>query len=254
MHRTDHAEQFAQEGFTVFERVLDQGLLELLREECTQCMQREDARLDQLGTDVHGITHRGRRYFIGACQRTQPLLRQLLFSRPMAEICRATLGDTAYFFHDQFVVKGSDVGMPFGWHQDSGYVVGNGGPADHKPYLTCWCPLDDATLDNGTIRLHPFSKLPESRERILPHRRQAGSNDLVGWEGEDPGIALEIAAGSVVAFSSLLVHATGANQTSTLRRVYLAQYSAEVILNPGTRQLRRDAIPLLQQGAHVTVP
>lgn len=254
MHTTDHAHQFATEGFTVFDRILDHDLLALLREECARCMQREDARLDELGTDVHGITHRGRRYFIGSCQRTQPRLRTLLFSQTMAHICRATLGDTAYFFYDQFVVKGPEVGMPFGWHQDSGYVVGNGGPADHKPYLTCWLPLDDTTIDNGTIRLHPFSKLPESRDAILTHRRQAGSNDLVGWQGEDPGISLDVAAGSVVAFSSLLVHATGANQTSKLRRVYLAQYSPEVILNPGTRQLRRDAVPILQQGAQVTVP
>jgi ectoine hydroxylase-related dioxygenase (phytanoyl-CoA dioxygenase family) len=75
----------------------------------------------------------------------------------------------------------------------------------------------------------------------------------VGWAGEGSGITLEVAAGSVVAFSSLIVHATGANRTSKLRRAYLAQYSPEVILNPGTRQLRRDAIPLLKNGEHVTL-
>jgi len=253
MKWSEQSQQFAREGFAIFDRVLVNGLLELLQEECDRCIEREDARLDQLGTDVHGITHRGRRYFIGECQRKHPRLRAMLFSQTMAEICRATLGETAYFFYDQFVVKGPERGMPFGWHQDSGYVVGNGGPVDHRPYLTCWCPLDDATVDNGTIRLQPFSRLPESSDRILPHHRQAGSNDLVGWQGEDRGITLEVAAGSVVAFSSLIVHATGANLTSTLRRVYLAQYSPEVILNPGTRQLRRDAIPLLRNGEHVTL-
>jgi hypothetical protein len=246
-------DQFAREGFAIFDRVLVDGLLELLQEECARCIEREDARLDKLGTSVQGISHRGRRYFVGECQRTQPRLREMLFSQTMADICRVTLGDTAYFFYDQFVVKGSEHGMPFSWHQDSGYVVGNGGPADHRPYLTCWCPLDDATADNGTIRLQPFSQMPESRNRILPHQRQSGSNDLVGWLGEEPGVTLEVAAGSVVAFSSLLLHATGANQTQKLRRVYLAQYSPEVILNPGTRQLRRDAIPLLKNGARVTV-
>ncbi len=244
-------EQFAKEGYAVFERVLEGPLLEMLRAQCTQMIAREDARLDALGTDVDGISHRGKRYFVGECQRALPDLRKMLFSQVMADICRTTLGDKAYFFYDQFVVKGPDKGMAFSWHQDSGYVVGNGGPADHKPYVTCWCTLDDTTILNGTVRLLPFSMMPESRERILPHARQPGTNDLVGWTGDDEGLVLEVPAGSVVAFSSLVLHATGGNTTPNMRRVYLAQYSPEVILNPGTRDLRRDAIPLLKRGQQV---
>ena len=253
MHVSPASRQFAEQGYTVFEHVLDGALLDLLRGECGRVMEREDARLDALGVDVDGITHRGRRYFAGECQRVQPRLREVLFSGVMADVCRATLGGTAYFFYDQYVVKGPDEGMAFSWHQDSGYVVGNGGPADHAPYLTCWCPLDDTTLENGTIRLLPFDTLPESQRRIFPHRRQPGSNDLVGWDGDDAGTLLDVAAGSVVAFSSLLLHATGANRSPHLRRVYLAQYTPEVILNPGTRQLRRDAIPFLDEGRQVTL-
>ena len=40
----------------------------------------------------------------------------------MADVCRATLGDTAYLFWEQYVVKGAEAGMKFSWHQDSGYV------------------------------------------------------------------------------------------------------------------------------------
>ncbi len=253
MRVLNHSEQFTDQGYTIFEQALDADLLGILRDECRRFMDREDARLDALGTDVDGITHRGRRYFAGECQRVQPRLRKMLFSESMADICRATLGETAYFFYDQYVVKGPEQGMPFAWHQDSGYVVGNGGPTDHQPYLTCWCPLDDTTIDNGTIRLLPFSDAPQSRQGVLPHHRQVGSNDFVGWDGTNEGVVLEVAAGSVVAFSSLLLHSSGANRTPNLRRVYLAQYSTEAILNPGTRQLRRDAIPLLKKGRQVTV-
>ena len=170
----------------------------------------------------------------------------------LAEICRATLGDDAYFFYDQYVVKGADKGMPFSWHQDSGYVVGNGGPVDHKPYLTCWCALDDTTVANGTVRIMPFSQAPETRDGIVPHLRQPGSNDLVGYTGDGEGVTLEVPAGSIVAFSSLALHATGSNSTPNMRRVYLAQYSPEPILNPGTRHLRRNAIAFLRGGTQVT--
>ncbi|MDG5497469.1 phytanoyl-CoA dioxygenase family protein [Niveispirillum sp. BGYR6] len=245
-------EQFRQEGYAVFERVLTGELLDILRSQCAEMVARADAHLDALGVDSDGITHRGNRYFAGECQRVQPALRRMLFAPVMADICRTTLGDEAYFFYDQYVVKGSGGGMAFAWHQDSGYVVGNGGPADHAPYLTCWCPLDDATVENGTIRLLPFSRVPASRDGIVPHVRQPGTNDLVGWAGDDQGVVIEAKAGSVVAFSSRLLHASGPNHSDQMRRVYLAQYSPEVILNPGTRQLRRDAIPLLRSGRQVT--
>jgi len=187
-------EQFDAEGYAVFPGILKGEMLELLRGQCDRFVAREDARMDALGVDSIGITHRGKRYFANECQREQPALRHMLFSETMADVCRATLGDDAYFFFDQFVVKGAEGGLPFGWHQDSGYVVGNGGPPDHAPYLTCWCPLDDATEANGTVRVLPFSKVPASREGIVPHIRQPGTNDLIGWTNNDGAVTVEVEA------------------------------------------------------------
>ena len=245
----DQARQFAEQGYALFPGVLAGAALDLLRAECDAFVAREDARMDALGVDTIGISHRGRRYFANECQRVAPRLRSVLFSPVMADICRATLGGDAYFFFDQYVVKGPEGGLPFAWHQDSGYVVGNGGPADHAPYLTCWCPLDDATEANGTVRLIPGSH----RGGILPHDRQSGTNDLVGAPAEAEGRIVEAKAGDVVAFSSLTLHATGANRSDRARRVYLAQYTPEAMLDPGTRHLRRNAIPLLRHGEQVTI-
>lgn len=244
----DQARQFREQGYAVFPGALAGEALALLRGECDAFVAREDARMDAAGVDTIGISHRGKRYFANECQREVPALRSVLFSEAMVDICRATLGDTAYFFFDQYVVKGPEGGLPFSWHQDSGYVVGNGGPPDHAPYLTCWCPLDDATEENGTVRLIPGSH----RNGILPHDRQPGTNDLVGAPAESEGMLVEAKAGDVVAFSSLTLHATGANRSDKARRVYLAQYTAEAMLNPGTRQLRRNAIPIVQSGKQVT--
>jgi ectoine hydroxylase-related dioxygenase (phytanoyl-CoA dioxygenase family) len=66
-------------------------------------------------------------------------------------------------------------------------------------------------------------------------------------------VTIEAPAGSIVVFSSLILHATGANRTKKLRRVYLAQYTAEAMLNAGTRELRNDAVPILQRGERATV-
>lgn len=248
MDYSDQSRQFAEQGYAVFPGALAGEALALLRAECDSFVAREDARMDAAGVDTLGISHRGKRYFANECQRVVPALRGVLFSQTMADICRATLGDTAYFFFDQYVVKGPEGGLPFSWHQDSGYVVGNGGPADHAPYLTCWCPLDDSNEENGTVRLIPGSH----RGGIVPHDRQPGTNDLVGAPAGSEGLIVEAKAGDVVAFSSLTLHATGANRSNRPRRVYLAQYTPEAMLNPGTRQLRRNAILLLQGGEQMT--
>jgi len=81
-----HQQQFAEQGYTVFTGALNGKLLDLLREECAAVIAREDARLDALGVDVDGISHRGRRYFAGECQRVQPRLRQALFSPALADV------------------------------------------------------------------------------------------------------------------------------------------------------------------------
>ena len=102
--------------------------------------------------------------------------------------------------------------------------------------------------ENGTVRLIPGSH----RNGIIPHVRQPGSNDLAGAPAGEQGVIVEAKAGDVVAFSSLTLHATGANRSAAPRRVYLAQYTPEAMLDPGTRHLRRNAIPVLRDGAHVT--
>lgn len=60
------------------------------------------------GIEQRGVTRKGNRYFIA--RRFKELsstpLRDFLFSRLMEEVCRATIGETAYLFHEQFVVKG----------------------------------------------------------------------------------------------------------------------------------------------------
>jgi hypothetical protein len=65
---------------------------------------------------------------------------------------------------------------------------------------------------------------------------------------------VEASPGTIVTFSSRVPHATGPNLTPRPRRVYVAQYTSEVMVNPGSRHLRNDAIPLLRNGEHATLP
>jgi ectoine hydroxylase-related dioxygenase (phytanoyl-CoA dioxygenase family) len=85
----------------------------------------------------------------------------------------------------------------------------------HRPYLTCWIALDDMTEANGTVYLLPYSRA--GTRGVMKHARDKKSNDLVG-----------------------------------MRRVYVAQYSAEPILSEDGSQLRVLAEPLLVHGKRVS--
>jgi ectoine hydroxylase-related dioxygenase (phytanoyl-CoA dioxygenase family) len=233
---------YREEGYMILENAMSAADLDLLRGQCQEAIDRMDQQMDKEGTDTLGINHRDKRYFVSNCFREQPKLRRFIFGDLMAQICHATLGDDAYLFWEQYVVKGRDVGMKFSWHQDSGYV----GYPEHKPYLTCWCALDDMSEANGTVHLLPFSR--SGIRSWVHHIREEGTNDKVGYFGSDPGITIEVPAGSVVAFTSFNFHSSGSNTTDRLRRVYLTQYSSEPIKSADGSKLWGNAEPLLLGG------
>jgi ectoine hydroxylase-related dioxygenase (phytanoyl-CoA dioxygenase family) len=234
--------QYREEGWCIAERVISPEHLELLQGQCQRFIDAKDAEMDAAGATTMGINHKGKRYFISNCFREEPRLRDFLFSGLMADICRQTIGDTAYLFWEQYVVKGAGGGTKFSWHQDSGYV----GYPDHKPYLTCWCALDDMTEENGTVRVLPFPRL--GIRTWVQHVKEEGSNDEVGYFGSDPGIPAIVPAGSIVLFSSVTFHASSANTSGRMRRAYLAQYSVEPLLTADGSKLWGNAEPLLRDG------
>ncbi|MCG3147193.1 MAG: hypothetical protein PCFJNLEI_00631 [Verrucomicrobiae bacterium] len=222
-----HRELYRTEGYMILPGVIPADMLAMLREECSYFLGYYDSQMDARGAQVEGINHRSKRYFISNRYRLSQRMWQFIFSPLMAEVAQAALGPDVYLFNEQWVIKGAEQGMKFAWHQDSGYV---GRQHPHKPYLTCWCTLDDVNEANGTVYLLPHSR-GGTNHTIFDHKQEAGSNDLVGYTGSDPGDPIIVPAGSIVAFTSYNFHRSGANTTPRMRRIYLPQYSGEPILN-----------------------
>lgn len=237
---------FACDGFVVLNEAIDAGSLAMLRQECERFVAQVDRELQARGSEVSGITHRGRRYFIAGRYRHSDRMPAFVFGGLMRAITTAFLGETVYLFNEQWVVKGAERGMKFAWHQDSGYVNFRDPGNSHAPYLTCWCALDDMTRANGTIAVMPHGRVAEAGT-VLPHRHEPGSNDLVGYESDDPGVLVEAPAGSVVVFSSTTLHRSGANSTARPRRAYLTQYSAEQV-RATNGKLWGQAVPFVANG------
>lgn len=242
-------EQYRREGWFILEQVIPAAVLEGLREECGRLVAAQDAKMEARGVQTEGISHYRKRYFISNGWRDSVAITDFLFSDLMAEVGRATLGEDVFLFHEQYVVKAAERGTKFAWHQDSGYIGHY-----HRPYLSCWCALDDMTIENGTVYVLPYERAGMQPNDLFDHRIEDNSNDKVGYHGDDPGEPALVPAGSIVVFSSRTLHRSGTNTTDRIRRVYLAQYSAEPIMNKDGDGYWNQALPLLLKGHRQPAP
>ncbi len=239
-----HREQYREEGYFILERVIPDEHLQILRDSCDLLIELMHAEMDRLGTDHIHISHRGKRYHIAKKYNETPRLAEYVFSDLMADVCRATIGETAYLFYDQYVVKAAEQGIQFSWHQDSGYLG-----FSHRPYVTVWAAVDDMTEANGTASLLPFSTV--GIRTLVEHIRDEKTGDKIGYFGSAPGIPAIVPAGSLVVFSSLTFHRSGANTTDRMRRAYITQYSPEPIYKPGSKDLLHLSVPFLRNSRRI---
>lgn len=226
----EHVEEYKRNGFVILKDVVPKEMIAKIQGECERFIEEKDAEMDAKGVEVDEINHKGKRYFIAMKNRSSEPMQELLFGREMEEITSSILGGNVYLFLEQFVVKAADKGMKFSWHQDSGYVK-----EGHEPYLSCWMPLDDVDEENGTVYLLPYSEA--GTDKRVEHVLDEGTNDMVGYDGDNPGVPAILRKGDVALFSSVCFHRSGSNNTDKSRRVLLMQYSKAPILKEDGKPL-----------------
>ena len=233
--------QFKSQGYLIFEDFVSSEVLSELKESLNSIFDEIDndsSRLKQSYDNKHygDISKEGRK-FLKNQSRYYPSIQRYLKSKSIKEIVTNLLDGDAFIFNDQFVIKEPNTPSSFNWHQDSGYVN-----FDHKPYLTTWLALDDIHPLNGPLSIIPTNI--ETTSEVITHQWSDKSKDLFIQVDESKAKELYVSEGTLVVFSSLTPHASGANQSSKTRTAYLAQYSSEPIIDPNTGLIRNQAIPI----------
>lgn len=124
----------------------------------------------------------------------------------------AFLGYPVRLFRDALMWKPARVGSAKPYHQDSAYW-------SIAPMTLCsvWVALEDATLENGCMRVIPGSHT----QGVIEHHHL--EDFMVTDEQVDLAreVALELPKGSALFFHSLLLHATSPNRSERSRRAMI---------------------------------
>lgn len=124
------------------------------------------------------------------------------------------LGPDVRFIREQLLTKAPRSQEEVPWHQDSGYARVAG------EFLTCFLALDDVSVDNGCLWIVSASHL----DGLMPHVPDGYLRTLAA-PPDHPGQPIPLARGSVVVFSSLALHRSGANHTGGTRPVWMVQFA-----------------------------
>jgi hypothetical protein len=151
-----------------------------------------------------------------------PALRDWGRDRRLVDPMRDLLGtDAVELFTEKLNVKRARVGGPIVLHQDYPYWVANS--VDPGEIATAVLFLDDATRENGCLEVLPGSH----RDGVRPGGGKPGFGEFEMDPGSVRGedlLALEVPAGTLVFFGSLLVHRSAPNRTGGDRRTLLYSY------------------------------
>jgi len=156
--------------------------------------------------------------------------RDARFFEPMRDILGT---DAISLFTEKLNVKRAEVGGPIVVHQDYPYWVGVA--EDAAQVATAILFLDDSTIENGCLEVLPGSHKNGEAARRATEGFGANEMDESALEASKL-VPLEVPAGSVVYFGSLLVHASAPNRTGHDRRALLYSYQ------PAGRRTLRDAV------------
>ena len=210
-------EQWNTQGFLLLEDVFDAAALRAMIDEADPWEAKVEAFLRTREDGRLFIARAGEITFTTYLVTRSPLLRRIAASVPLADWVHDLVGPDARLYHDQAVYKKPGADEPFPWHQDNGYKF-----VAPQQYVTFWIALTDATAENGCPWVVPGAHL----RGTLAH--ELGPLGYVCSETTPAdAVCVPVRAGSIVVFSSLTPHATGANRTRDVRKAWIVQYAPD---------------------------
>ncbi|MDA0747926.1 MAG: phytanoyl-CoA dioxygenase family protein [bacterium] len=193
-------QEYERLGYAVFREVLD---ADLVREACAHvewlCEKHPDLRPEQL--HHHLMTD-------------DPFWVRLVSDDRLLDLAELFVGPNIGLFASHYISKPPSDGQAVLWHQDGSYW-----PLEPMEVVTLWLAVDDATPENGCMRVIPGTH----RMDLQKMNRRADTPNVLNSEidpalvDEEKAVDLVLKAGDVSVHHPNLVHGSNPN-TSSRRR------------------------------------
>jgi ectoine hydroxylase-related dioxygenase (phytanoyl-CoA dioxygenase family) len=228
----EQAEHFQERGYLAIGKLLDDDLIDLLRDEYDAVFEharsagtfRNLAIDDTDDLEAKNQAAEQMLQIMQMCERSIHF-RRLLYDERILDIVEDLIGPNIQLFHDQALYKPAHCGGPVFWHQDNGYW--QCAPAN---LVSCWLTLDDVDVANGAMHVIPGSHL-----QPLDHQRSDTSAllDIGAQIDSTRAVAIELPAGGLLVHHCQTLHYTPPNHTERQRRAFVIH-----CMTPGTRRSR----------------
>ncbi len=199
---------FVRDGFAIAPNLFTRSEAQRLKLECIDILEAVKA---ETGTAAgHGV-------YVGLAVRS-PVFQTAVGDVRLLDILEGILAPNIEFLSDKVVFKSEAMTFASPWHQDWHYWHGA-----HK--LSIWVALDDATVENGCLKL-----FPGSHKSAIVHDGDAsdghgfGNRLRPGAVDESLAVTAEIEAGGAVFFHDLTLHSSHPNRSGEERWVWIPTY------------------------------
>ena len=197
-------ETYARDGYLVREALLTTDEVERLRAETVAIVTGE--RGDFIGSELAQGSGEDALKAVLAIHfphKASPLMRTMLRHPKIVETLIALVGPDVKCMQSMLFVK--NAGKPGqAWHQDEFYI-----PTRDRSLVGAWIALDDATIENGCLWMHPGSHKQGVIWPTHAHNdsRFDNSAESHGWNWpREGGVPVEVKAGAVAFFNGYTLH------------------------------------------------
>ncbi|MBI5093759.1 MAG: phytanoyl-CoA dioxygenase family protein [Candidatus Hydrogenedentes bacterium] len=227
--------QYEQDGYVVFQNVLDAELVAEGRAHVDWLQARHpNLRPEQLGHWL--VTHDA--FWV-----------RLVSDDRLLDIAEQFIGPNIALFASHYICKPPYDGQPVLWHQDGSYW-----PLTPMEVVTLWLAIDDSVPENGCMRVIPRTQHESLRE--LKQRKDIANVLESGMDeslvDESKAVDVVVRAGGVSVHHPNIIHGSNANTSPVWRRGLTIRYIPTTTQIGGLKPGERQPSAFLLRGAEVS--
>lgn len=210
-------QKFEEEGYVVFRNVIDSQLIGEASEHVSWLQEKHpELRPEQLG---HSLIAQDAFWV------------RLISDDRLLDVAEQFIGPDIALFASHYISKPPFDGQPVLWHQDGSYW-----PLDPMEVVTLWLAVDDATPENGCMRVIPRTHNMQLQEMKMREDVANVLNSEIDPSMVDESRAVDVVlkAGDVSVHHPNIIHGSNAN-TSPRRRCGLT-----IRYIPATTRIKSD--------------